>query len=147
MKKWLEDFKAFAIKGNVIDLAIGVVVGGAFSQIVNALVKDIIMPIFGVVTGGINYNSWNIVLKHAVGKHPAITLNVGTFIQSVVNFLIISFSIFMCIKIAGQFYKKEETAKPIPQDIQLLTEIRDLLKNDSDQETKEKIEEKIDETK
>lgn len=143
MKKWLEDFKAFAMKGNVIDLAIGVVVGGAFSQIVTALVKDIIMPIFGLVTGGINYSSWNIVLKEAVGKHPAITLNIGTFIQSVVNFLIIAISIFLCIKLVGQFYKKEEKAKPIPQDIQLLTEIRDLLKTDSG----EIIKEKIDETK
>lgn len=131
MKKWIEDFKTFAMKGNVIDLAIGVVVGGAFSQIVNALVKDIIMPIFGIVTGGINYSSWNIVLKHAVGKHPAITLNIGTFIQSVVNFLIIAVSIFLCIKLASKFYTKEEKEKPIPQDIQLLTEIRDLLKNDN----------------
>lgn len=135
MKKWIEDFKSFAMKGNVIDLAIGVVVGGAFSQIVNALVKDIIMPIFGVVTGGINYSSWNIVLKHAVGKHPAITLNIGTFIQSVVNFLIIAISIFLCIKLASKFYKKEEKEKPIPQDIQLLTEIRDLLKNDNDNDS------------
>lgn len=135
MKKWIEDFKSFAMKGNVIDLAIGVVVGGAFSQIVNALVKDIIMPIFGVVTGGINYSSWNIVLKHAVGKHPAITLNIGTFIQSVVNFLIIAISIFLCIKLVSKFYKKEEKEKPIPQDIQLLTEIRDLLKNDNDNDS------------
>ncbi|MGL5615792.1 MAG: large-conductance mechanosensitive channel protein MscL [Sarcina sp.] len=130
MKKFISEFKEFAMKGNVVDLAIGVVVGGAFSQIVNALVKDIIMPIFSVITGGINYSSWNIVLKPAEGKHAAIILSGGLFIQAIINFLIIAVSIFVCIKIVGKFYQREKKEKPIPADVQLLTEIRDFLKNE-----------------
>lgn len=138
MKKFIQEFKDFAMKGNVIDLAIGVVVGGAFSQIVNALVKDIIMPIFSVVTGGINYSSWNIVLKPAEGKHAAIVLSGGLFIQAIINFLIIAISIFVCIKIVGKFYQREAKVKPIPADVQLLTEIRDLLKSENSDITEEK---------
>ena len=98
MKKMLKEFKEFAVKGNVLDLAVGVVVGGAFSKIVTSLVNDIIMPIVGILTGGINFSECKIVLKEAVGKNQSVTLNIGNFIQTSVNFLIISFCIFLFIK-------------------------------------------------
>ncbi len=98
MKKFLKEFKEFAVKGNVIDLAVGVVVGGAFSKIVTSLVNDIIMPIVGMLTGGINFSEYKIVLKEGVGNNPDVTLNLGNFIQTTVDFLIVSFCIFLFIK-------------------------------------------------
>lgn len=98
MKKFLKEFKEFAVKGNIIDLAVGVVVGGAFSKIVTSLVNDIIMPIVGMLTGGINFSEYKIVLKDAVGNKPAVTLNLGNFIQTTVDFLIVSLCIFLFIK-------------------------------------------------
>lgn len=131
MKKFIQEFKDFAMKGNVIDLAIGVVVGGAFSTIVKSLVNDMIMPIVGVLTGGVNFNYLKIVLKEAHGKHPAITLNIGNFIQNVINFLIIAITIFVCIKLVSKLHKKQEETvveEKLDEDIVLLQEIRDLLK-------------------
>ncbi|MGL4990563.1 MAG: large-conductance mechanosensitive channel protein MscL [Sarcina sp.] len=128
MKKFIEEFKAFALKGNVIDLAIGVVIGGAFSTIVKSLVNDIIMPLVGLLLGGVNFTTFHIVLKEATATHKAVVLNVGNFIQNVVNFLIIAITIFICIKLASKLYKKKD-APPAkkPDDVVLLEQIRDLL--------------------
>lgn len=128
---FMKEFKEFAMKGNVVDMAVGVVIGAAFGKIVSSLVSDVIMPIMGTLTGGINFSHMNIVLKEAVGTTPAVTLNYGSFIQTIIDFLIIAFAIFLAIKamnkIRKQDEKKEESAPPA-QDIVLLTEIRDLLK-------------------
>lgn len=134
MKKFIEEFKAFALKGNIIDLAVAVVVGGAFNTIVKSLVNDIIMPIIGVLTGGINFTQFHIVLVNAVGKKPAVTLNIGMFIQNVINFLIIALSIFVVIKLFSKLQRKkekeeEEVEEKIEENTELLREIRDLLKD------------------
>lgn len=130
----LKEFKEFAMKGNVLDLAVGVVIGGAFGKIVTSLVNDIIMPIIGVLIGGINFTYLKLVLKEAHGNVDAVTLNYGNFIQNVVDFLIVAFSIFIFIKLIEKFKitRKEEVAEPetpeTPQEVLLLQEIRDLLK-------------------
>lgn len=136
MKKFLSDFKAFALKGNIIDLAIGVVIGGAFNKIVTSLVNDIIMPLVGVLTGGVNFTDYKIILVEAVGSTAAITLNLGMFFQNIVDFLIIALSIFIAIKLMAKLERnkateKEATPKKDPADIALLKEIRDLLKKDN----------------
>lgn len=125
----LKEFKSFAMKGNVIDLAVGVIIGTAFGKIVSSFVTDVIMPPIGVLTGGVDFSKLVFVLKEAAGNEAAITLNYGLFFNNVVDFLIISFSIFIAIKQLDRFKKKEEK-KPsaTPEDIKLLTEIRDLLK-------------------
>ncbi|KZL91626.1 large-conductance mechanosensitive channel protein MscL [Clostridium magnum] len=129
----LKDFKEFAVKGNVLDLAVGVVIGGAFGKIVTSLVNDIIMPIAGALTGGINFTYLKFVIKPAYGSVPAVTLNYGAFIQNVIDFLIVSFSIFLFIKLINKFkIEKEgivikEEEKPSKEAL-LLEEIRDLLK-------------------
>lgn len=137
MKKFLNDFKNFALKGNVFNLAIGVVIGGAFNKIVSSLVNDIIMPIIGFLTGGINFAEYKITLVEATKDVSALTLNVGVFLQNVVDFLIISLSIFIAVKLVTKLENKinlrkeaeKPEVKPIPEDIQLLTEIRNLLKD------------------
>ncbi len=140
MKKLLQEFKEFAMKGNVIDLATAVIIGGAFGKIVSSLVADVIMPVIGMLTSGKNFNDIKIILRQAEmmgGKiiNPAVTMNIGTFIQNIIDFVIIAFSIFMMIKTLAQLQKrlrkeeekKEEVALPSKEE-QLLTEIRDLLK-------------------
>lgn len=136
----LKDFKDFAMRGNVVDMAIGVIIGGAFGKIVTSIVENIIMPPIGVLTGGVDFSGLKITLKEAVvnGEETvseAVYLNYGLFIQDVVNFLIIAFCIFLMVKgIASLNKKKEEAAaaepapKPSNEEV-LLTEIRDLLKN------------------
>lgn len=129
-----KEFKEFAMKGNVLDLAIGVVIGGAFGKIVTSLVQDIIMPLVGAITGGVNFTYLSIVIKPKHGDIPASTLNYGNFIQNVVDFLIVSFSIFLFIKLINKlnFAKKKEEAKKAPkvsEEVLLLQEIRDLLRN------------------
>ena len=138
---FIQDFKAFALKGNVVDMAVGVIIGGAFGKIVTSVVNNIIMPPIGVITGGVDFTDLKITLKEAVveGENvvsEAVTLNYGQFIQDVVDFLIIAFCIFLMIKgIAKLSRKKEEApAEPAPEpepsaEEKLLTEIRDLLKN------------------
>lgn len=132
----LKEFKEFAMKGNVVDLAVGVIIGGAFNKIVSSLVNDIVMPVIGILTGGVNFTSLSTTLKSAEGKKAAITLNYGQFIQNIVDFLIIAFSIFMVVKTLNKFRREKiEDIKPVeppapPADIQLLTEIRDLLKKE-----------------
>lgn len=131
MKEFLGEFKKFAMRGNVIDLAVAVVVGGAFGKIVASLTDDIIMPIIGFLTGGVDFSDLAWVLKEARGSDPAITLNYGLFINSVVTFVIIAFVIFSAVKAMNKLQaKKEEPVKeqkPSREEI-LLGEIRDILK-------------------
>ena len=126
----LSEFKTFAIKGNVVDLAVGVVIGGAFGKIVGALVDQIIMPPIGLATGGIDFSSIRFVLKKAVDTQPEVAIGIGTFINVLVQFTIVSFAIFMLVKGINVLKKKEEESpKPPPDDVVLLREIRDLLKS------------------
>lgn len=131
----LKEFKEFAMKGNVLDLAIGVVIGGAFSKIVTSLVNDIIMPIAGALTGGVNFTYLKFTIKAAHGAVPAVTLNYGNFIQNTIDFLIVAFSIFLFVKLINKF-KREKKAEANEKDdakqseeVLLLEEIRDLLKD------------------
>lgn len=144
--KFWSEFKEFAMKGNVIDMAVGVVIGAAFGKIVTSLVNNIIMPCVGVLIGGFDFTSLKIVLHKAVMDgaeivKPEVSLNYGNFIQETVNFLIIAFSIFLAIKgmakLKNLTKNEEETPAPAepaapapkPDDVVLLEEIRDLLKN------------------
>ncbi|AQM59546.1 large-conductance mechanosensitive channel protein MscL [Clostridium baratii] len=134
MKEFLSEFKAFALKGNIFDLAIGVIIGGAFNKIVSSLVNDIIMPIIGVLTGGINFRDYKIFLTNPLYGTQALTLNIGMFFQNIIDFLIIALSIFLAIKLVARLERKkelEEEVLPEKEDetVTLLTEIRDLLKN------------------
>lgn len=124
-----EEFKKFAIKGNVVDLAIGIIIGGAFGKIVSSFVADIIMPPIGVLLGGVDFSTLAITLKKATEVTEAVTINYGLFINTVIDFLIIAFAIFIVVKQINKLKKKEE-AKPVElsEDIVLLREIRDSLK-------------------
>jgi large conductance mechanosensitive channel len=131
--KMLDEFKAFAMKGNVVDMAVGIIIGGAFGKIISSIVGDVIMPPIGLLLGGVNFTDLKITLKAATETVPAVTMNYGNFIQVTVDFLIIAFVIFMLIK-AMNAAKKKEAAAPTPappaptkQEV-LLSEIRDLLK-------------------
>ncbi|MDI9433440.1 MAG: large-conductance mechanosensitive channel protein MscL [Planctomycetota bacterium] len=128
----LQEFKAFAMRGNVVDMAVGIIVGGAFGKIVSSFVADVIMPPIGLLLGGVDFSDLTITLKKAVGETAAVTLNYGKFIQTVIDFLIIAFAIFMAIKAMNALKRKQEEApapppEPSKQEV-LLTEIRDLLK-------------------
>lgn len=139
--KLLDEFKKFAMRGNVVDMAVGIIIGGAFGKIVSSFVSDVIMPPLGLLIGGVNFTDLKITIKHEVmnavtgAADPAVTINYGNFIQVVFDFLIIAFAIFMMIKFMNNLNrKKEETPAPSvppppPADIQLLSEIRDLLKS------------------
>jgi large conductance mechanosensitive channel len=126
----LEEFKKFAIKGNVVDLAVGVVVGTAFGKIVTSFVNDIIMPPIGVLTGGVDFSDLKIILKDSSETTSAVIMNYGIFLNTVIDFAIISFSIFMVIRQLERF-KKKEAEKPIKktEDVILLEEIRNLLRD------------------
>lgn len=129
----IQEFKEFAVKGNVVDMAVGVIIGGAFGKIVTSLVGDVIMPPIGVMMGGVDFSNLAIVLKEAVDKNPAVVIIYGKFIQTVIDFVIIAFVIFMAIKGINSLKKKEAEAPAAPaappnQEV-LLAEIRDLLKN------------------
>ena len=138
MGKFLEDFKQFALKGNVIDMAVGVIVGGAFGAIVSSLVNDILMPVIALCTGGTGWKNMKFVIRegHEAGADGAaaveqIAINYGIFIQNVVDFVIIAFSIFVAIRVTMKFKQKWEKPEPEPAPTTeelLLTEIRDLLK-------------------
>ncbi|HPF88717.1 MAG TPA: large-conductance mechanosensitive channel protein MscL [Candidatus Limiplasma sp.] len=127
-----KEFKKFALKGNVVDLAVAVIIGAAFGKIVTSLVNDIVMPLIGLIIGGIDFTSLKIVLTPAVGDTAEVAILYGSFIQAVIDFFLIALSIFFMIKLMNKFKKKEEEqpAAPAapPQDVVLLTEIRDLLK-------------------
>lgn len=128
----LKEFKEFAMKGNVMDLAVGVIIGGAFGKIVTSLVNDLLMPIFGVLLGGIDFSDLKYVITPASEGVAELAFRYGSFIQSVIDFLIISFSIFLFIKLLSSFKKKEEKPASVPlepsKEELLLAEIRDLLK-------------------
>jgi len=130
----LKEFKAFAMRGNVIDLAVGVVIGGAFGKIVSSLVGDVIMPVVGLLTGGVDFSKQELVLRAAYGDIPAVTLAYGNFVQTIVDFTIIAFAIFMVIKLMNKVQKKEDAkeakkaAPKGPTQEELLADIRDLLK-------------------
>jgi large conductance mechanosensitive channel len=129
----MKELKAFALRGNVVDMAVGIVIGGAFGKIVSSFVADVIMPPLGMLLGGVNFADLAITLKQAGGEVAAVTLNYGKFIQSMVDFVIIAFAIFMVIKGMNSMKKKEEAPAPAappapPKEEVLLTEIRDLLK-------------------
>lgn len=136
-RNFVSEFKDFAMRGNVLDLAVGVIVGGAFNKIVSSLVENVIMPIIGLFTGGISFENLEYTLRDEVGNTPALVLKYGLFIQNVVDFLIIAFSVFVMIKAISKLNRKKEDndiAKdeekeetPTKEEI-LLTEIRDLLK-------------------
>lgn len=128
----MQEFKTFAMRGNVIDMAVGIVIGGAFGKIVSSFVADVIMPPIGLLIGGVNFSNLLITIKNATGDAAAVTLNYGKFIQTVVDFIIIAFAIFMVIKGMNALKKKEEEAPAPPpppsKEETLLTEIRDVLK-------------------
>ncbi len=124
----LNEFKKFALKGSVVDLAVGVIIGSAFGKIVTSLVADIIMPPIGLLLGGINFSNFALTLKKSTATTEAITLNYGIFINTLIDFLIISFAIFVAIKQISKLRKKEEKKITKPtEDILLLREIRDNL--------------------
>jgi len=130
----INEFKEFAMRGNVIDLAVGVVIGGAFGKIVSSLVDNIIMPFVGLLTGGIDFSKWAFVLREASvdaagNELPALTVGVGGFINAVIQFIIVAFAIFMVIKAINRIHKKPEEAPAEPaEEVLLLREIRDSLK-------------------
>jgi large conductance mechanosensitive channel len=136
--KWLQEFKTFAIRGNVVDMAVGIVIGAAFGKIVSSIVADVIMPPIGVLIGGVDFSKLAITLKAAIpatadtAAKEAVKLNYGNFIQSIVDFIIIAFAIFMLVKGINAL-KRNEAAKPSeppPQspEVMLLTDIRDILR-------------------
>jgi large conductance mechanosensitive channel len=130
--KLVDEFKTFAMKGNVVDMAVGIIIGAAFGKIVSSIVSDIIMPPLGLLIGGVNFTDLKVILKAATDANPAVTWNYGNFLQVVFDFLIVAFAVFMVIKAINASKKKEEakpSAPPAPSKEEvLLTEIRDLLK-------------------
>ena len=132
MKKHLNDFKQFAFKGNVIDLAVGVIIGGAFGKIVSSLVNDILMPILSSLTGRVNFTDLKIILKAATETETEVAILYGNFIQNTIDFLAIAISIYFIIKLITQFKRKEEINEEVsvPQEdtLSVLKEIRDSLK-------------------
>ena len=124
---FIKEFREFAMRGNVVDMAVGVIIGGAFGKIVSSLVAYIAMPVLGILTGGVDFKDLKITLAEAVGETPAVTLNYGAFVQNVFDFIIIAFVIFMMIKGINKVKKPVEKVKG-PSQEELLTEIRDLLK-------------------
>ncbi|MDX9948505.1 MAG: large-conductance mechanosensitive channel protein MscL [Bacteroidales bacterium] len=130
--KFLDEFKTFAMKGNMIDMAVGIIIGGAFGKIISSLVADIIMPPIGALLGGVNFTDLKLTIKAATDAAEAVTWNYGNFIQVAIDFLIIAFAVFMLVKAINSMKKKEEAAPAAPpaptRDQELLVEIRDLLK-------------------
>jgi large conductance mechanosensitive channel len=134
----MKEFKEFAVKGNVMDMAVGIIVGAAFGKIVSSFVGDVVMPPIGVMLGGVNFTDLAVILKEAVGEQAAVTLNYGKFLQTIIDFLIVAAAVFVAVKTINSLKKKEEEvpaepeAEPEPSKEELLlTEIRDLLKSRS----------------
>lgn len=130
---WLTEFREFAMRGNVVDMAVGIVIGAAFGKIVSSFVGDVLMPPLGLLLGGVDFSDLSLTLKEAAGAAPAVVLGYGKFVQTVVDFAIIAFAIFLLVKAMNALKKKQEAAPatppPPPAQEVLLTEIRDLLKN------------------
>ena len=129
---FLSEFKEFAMKGNVVDLAVGVIIGGAFGKIVSSFVGDVVMPLLGLLVGGVNFTDLAITLKAAEGNIPAVVLKYGAFLQTVFDFVIVALAIFIAIKAMNKLKRKQDEAPAAPpapsaQEV-LLTEIRDILK-------------------
>ena len=128
----MSEFKSFAMRGNVVDMAVGIVIGGAFGKIVSSFVADVLMPPIGMLMGGVDFKDLSVVIQEAAGDVAAVTINYGAFIQTVVDFIIIAFAIFMVVKAMNNAKKKEEEAPAEPPkpsaEVELLTEIRDSLK-------------------
>jgi len=128
----ISEFKSFAMRGNVVDMAVGIVMGGAFGKIVSSFVADVLMPPIGLALGGVDFSDLAVTLKSAEDEVAAVTMNYGVFIQTVVDFRIIAFAIFLVIKAMNAVKKKEEEAPPPPpkpsKEEELLTEIRDALR-------------------
>jgi large conductance mechanosensitive channel len=128
----MSEFKSFAMRGNVVDMAVGIVIGGAFGKIVSSFVNDVLMPPIGMMMGGVDFKDLAVVLKAATEDAAAVSINYGAFIQTVLDFLIIAFAIFMVVKAMNNMKKKEEEAPAAPPkpsaEVELLTEIRDSLK-------------------
>jgi large conductance mechanosensitive channel len=129
----MQEFKEFAVKGNVVDMAVGIIIGGAFGKIIYSFVADVIMPPIGVMLGGVDFTSLAITLKEAAGEVPAVVISYGKFIQTMVDFTIVAFAIFLAIKAINTLKKEKEEepaspAAPSNEEL-LLTEIRDLLKS------------------
>ena len=131
----LQEFKAFALRGNVIDMAIGIIIGAAFGKVVSSFVSNIVMPPLGLLIGGVDFSELAVVLKAAQDGAAAVTIGYGVFIQTLVDFLIIAAAIFVAVKIMNNLKRKEADAPAAPPNLSkqeaLLTEIRDLLKNQS----------------
>ena len=128
----MSEFKSFAMRGNVVDMAVGIVMGGAFGKIVSSFVADVMMPPIGLALGGVDFSDLAITLKDAEGEAAAVSMKYGVFIQTVVDFLIIAFAIFLVIKAMNSVIKKEAEAPPPPKpskEEELLTEIRDALRS------------------
>jgi large conductance mechanosensitive channel len=135
--KIVQEFKQFAMKGNMVDMAVGIIIGAAFGKIVSSLVNDVIMPPLGLLIGGVDFTELKVTLKEAMvdlagNTVNAVTLNYGTFVQTAFDFLIVAFAIFLMIKSINNLKKKEEAAPAAPpepsKEEKLLTEIRDILK-------------------
>lgn len=128
----MKEFKEFAVKGNVVDMAVGIIIGAAFGKIVTSFVGDVIMPPIGVLLGGVDFSGLAFTVKEAVGEAPAVVISYGKFIQTVIDFTIIAFAIFIAVKAINKLKRKEEEAPKAPPEPSteevLLTEIRDLLK-------------------
>ena len=133
MKKFFQEFKEFAMRGNVLDMAVGVILGGAFGKITTSLVNDVFMPLIGMLIGGVDLGKLNIVLKPSTDTAEAVTLGIGTFLTTIIDFVLVAFVIFLMIKTINRFRRKKEEEPALeepkgPTAEELLTEIRDLLK-------------------
>ncbi len=133
MSGFIKEFKSFAMRGNLVDMAVGIIIGAAFGKIVSSFVADVVMPPIGLLVGGLDFSNLGFILKEATDKTPAVTIRYGTFINALIDFIIIAFSIFLVIKGMNSLKKKEEeapSATPAPkEEVVLLSEIRDLLKS------------------
>ena len=131
MRGMLSEFRQFAVRGNVVDMAVGIIIGAAFGNIVSSFVGDVVMPPLGVIIGGVDFSDLAIVLKAAEGETPAVTIGYGKFIRTVIDFTIVAFAVFMGVKAMNSLKRKEEAAPapPPPPEVELLTEIRNLLRD------------------
>jgi large conductance mechanosensitive channel len=124
----IKEFKEFAVKGNMMDMAVGIIIGAAFGKIISSLVADVLMPPIGILLGGVNFADLGWTLKEASGAAPAVVLNYGKFIQMTLDFIIVAFAIFAAVKFINALKKKEASAPALSTQEKLLAEIRDLLK-------------------
>ncbi len=131
--RFIQEFKSFAVRGNVVDMAVGIIIGAAFGKIVSSLVEDVIMPPVGLLVGGVDFTDLTITMKAASSGVPAVMLKYGKFVQTVLDFTIIAFAVFMLVKGVNALKKKEEAAPSAPagpsREEVLLAEIRDILKS------------------